>query len=458
MSIDWIKDELEYMSFSDERLNKRLLKIVSKLSESPESKLSEAFGDKEELKRFYEFMSNSSVSYKNIIEGSSSKVIDRINLENRVLIASDTTDIDYHNLKSVDDLGNVNQHAKGMVVHSSFAINLSGVPLGVVNQTILSRTNSVKKESKNRHLKKIKEKESYKWLAHYLYCQEKIDKPFIYIGDRESDIINLFSLPRLKNQDLLIRSMHNRKLENSDLKLYDFLKSKPILGSIKIKLSSRKNDLPKDTKVSIRYSEVTLKVPSNNPDKKDLSASKMNAIYIEEINSDVSSKDRIKWFLLTTLPINSLEDAITYLYYYTLRWLIERFHYVLKSGCYIEKLQLKKEVRLSKTLAVYNIIAWRLLWLTYESRKDESQECSVFFSDFEWKYLNLTVAKKENILDVPTLKEATTMMAILGGYLNRKSDPPPGVKVIWKGYRRLQERIIGFKQALDFIKEPNALY
>lgn len=449
MSIDWIKDEIEYIPFSDIRLKKRIVKILSKLSENPATNLSEAFSNKEELKRYYEFISNDSIKYKDIIEGGSNKVIERINMEERVLVASDTMEVDYSKLKSVDDLGDVNKTSKGMIVHSSFAVSTKGVPLGIVNQSILSRKSGEQKSKKRKDIK-IKEKESYKWLEHYLYCQENINKPFIYIGDRESDIINLYSLPRAKNQELLIRSTHNRKLENSKLKLYEYLESQPILGRMKVEVSQTQNKLPKEREVSIRYAEVVIGVPINNPDKKDLLASKLNAIYVEEIDSLLPKEEQLKWILLTTMEINSLEEAITSIYYYTLRWLIERYHFVLKSGCYIEKLQLKKEERLAKALAIYSIIAWRLLWLTYESRKNENQDATVFFSDIEWKYLKLTIGKSKDFSKVPTLKEVTLMMALLGGYMNRKSDSPPGVKVLWRGYRKLQERVIGFKEALAF--------
>jgi hypothetical protein len=449
LGIDWIKDEIEYIPFSDVRLQKRLSKILAKLSKYPASNLSEAFSNKEELKRYYEFISNESINYKDIIEGGSNKVIERINMEEKVLIASDTMEVDYSKLKSVDDLGDVNKTSKGMIVHSSFAVTTKGIPLGIVNQSILSRTSGEQKSKKRKEIK-IKEKESYKWLEHYLYCQENINKPFIYIGDRESDIINLYSLPRAKNQDLLIRSMHNRKLKNSKLKLYEYLKSQPIQDYIEVETSYTKDKLPKKRVVSVRYAEVVISIPANNPDREELTSSKLNAIYVEEINSKHPKEEQLKWILLTTMDIKSVDDAIVYIYYYTLRWLIERYHFVLKSGCYIEKLQLKKEERLAKALAIYSIIAWRLLWLTYESRKDENQDATVFFSDIEWKYLKLTIGKSKDFSKIPTLKEITLMLALLGGYMNRKSDSPPGVKILWRGYRKLQERVIGFKEALAF--------
>ena len=48
----------------------------------------------------------------------------------------------------------------------------------------------------------------------------------------------------------------------------------------------------------------------------------------------------INWLLLTTLAITSAADVVQYLRWYSYRWLIERYHYVLKSGCRVEQLSL----------------------------------------------------------------------------------------------------------------------
>jgi hypothetical protein len=449
MSQDWVKDEIKYIKTGDKRLDKRLEEIVIKTSASPESSLSIAFKNRTELKRYYEFMSNKEVKYEKIMEGIGNRVKERAEKEEKILIMSDTTDLINKGLKDEKNLAKINKKTKGIVVHTSMAVSLEGVPLGIINQTVIKREEEEKKDKR----RPIEEKESYKWIEHYKKSDELINKPFIYIGDREADIIELYAIKK-EEHDLLIRSSHNRKIENSKLKLHDYLKTLKTKVIIDLELSNRKNELPKKTKIGITYSEVIISIPYDLKGKLKEPV-KLYGIHIKEINVDVKEKDKIEWFLLTTIPVLNNEDAIKYVNYYTKRWLIERLHYTLKSGCYIEKLQFKESERLIKALAVYDIVAWRLLWLTYESRKDENQDCSVFFSDIEWKYLLMFVANIKDFSLKPTLKTATVLMSILGGYLNRKSDPPPGVKVIWRGYRVLQERIIAFKEALDFLGFSN---
>jgi hypothetical protein len=86
-------------------------------------------------------------------------------------------------------------------------------------------------------------------------------------------------------------------------------------------------------------------------------------ILVEEENRSPGVSP-ISWLLLTSLDINGLEDVVCCVSWYTHRWLIERYHYALKSGCGIEKLQLETARRIHMALATYSIVAWRLLWLT----------------------------------------------------------------------------------------------
>lgn len=145
----------------------------------------------------------------------------------------------------------------------------------------------------------------------------------------------------------------------------------------------------------------------------------------------------ISWLLLTTLKVNSFEEAARYVRWYTYRWLIERYHYTLKSGCGIEKLQLETTRRIDMALATYSIVAWRLLWLTYEARFNLDMPCDSVLEIDEWQSLCATINKNPiPPKKPPSLREAVRMIAILGGFLGRKGDGEPGVKSIWRGLRR----------------------
>lgn len=166
---------------------------------------------------------------------------------------------------------------------------------------------------------------------------------------------------------------------------------------------------------------------------------KLQVILALEENPPSSVKP-ISWLLITSLKINGFEDATRCVRWYTYRWLIERYHYTLKSGCGIEKLQLETGRRINMALATYSIVAWRLLWLTYEARFNPELPCDTVLEADEWQSLCATINKNPMPpKKPPSLKSAVRMIATLGGFLGRKSDGEPGVKTIWLGLRRLHD-------------------
>ena len=124
------------------------------------------------------------------------------------------------------------------------------------------------------------------------------------------------------------------------------------------------NNSSQKATLTIRYKTLTIQPPQNRPKQEKLSPIKLQVILVKE-SEPPSESEAIEWWLVTTLPITCIEHVTTYVRWYSYRWLIERYHYVLKSGCGIEKLQLETAKRLEMALATYSIVAWRLLYLTH---------------------------------------------------------------------------------------------
>jgi hypothetical protein len=148
----------------------------------------------------------------------------------------------------------------------------------------------------------------------------------------------------------------------------------------------------------------------------------------------------LSWLLLTSLPVETFAQAAQCVIWYRFRWLIERDHFVLNSGCSIEDLQLRTAERLECALATCCLVAWRLLWLTYQTRQTPDADCSGAFQTHEWQALYAFIHKTNIIpLTPPSLHDATLWVAKLGGFLARSSDGEPDVKTIWRGLRRLDD-------------------
>jgi hypothetical protein len=165
----------------------------------------------------------------------------------------------------------------------------------------------------------------------------------------------------------------------------------------------------------------------------------------------------MRWLLVPSLLVPSLEDALRCLHWYSYRWLIERFHFVLKSGCRFEDLQLENAERLKRALASYLIVAWRLLWLTYEARRQPEQPCSEVLETYEWQALycfHTSHAPSAASSSYPALH----WIARLGGFLGRRADGEPGVKTIWLGFRRLADIAAAWQLMHGMLGNPPSTY
>lgn len=202
----------------------------------------------------------------------------------------------------------------------------------------------------------------------------------------------------------------------------------------------RKDDQPtRKASLTVRHGSFTFPPPSNRPKTATKKEITLNVISAKEDNPP-TGKTPINWLLLTTLEVKNFEQAIRCIVWYTYRWLIERYHYVLKSGCRIEHLQLETAERIKKALATYTIVAWRLLWLTYQARQNPELPCDTVLETHEWQSLychvhDLALPSSQP----PSLKQAVIWIAQLGGFLARKHDGFPGVKTLWRGLQRLHD-------------------
>ena len=203
--------------------------------------------------------------------------------------------------------------------------------------------------------------------------------------------------------------------------------------------------------MAIYTKAVHIALPDKQKKDKSYKPIKITAILCTE-NNPPAGAEAIEWLLITDLPVLTFEDACEKIQWYTCRWQIEIFFKVLKSGCVIEKLQLTDK-NFSTCLSFYMIIAWRILYIVACGRHCPDMSCECVFSKEEWQTTYIMVYRKKPPQAPPTLNEMTRMVASLGGYLNRKSDPEPGVKTMWIGLRNMQEHLKA-KNAFEAVYGP----
>jgi hypothetical protein len=442
---DWLEEEMKTLVLGEKRLEKRARKIVRDLSQNPTGSIPEMSDDWAATKAAYRFLKNETVKASKLVEAQKQATIKRIerwasrSQDAMLLIVDDTTSFDYSSWSEIGGLGMLDsKYCCGFLAHSSLAVTPEQVPLGLLAQETWVRDYPADRP-RGRQVP-IEDKESYKWLQ--ALDDSTADLPadvhVLVVSDRESDVYEYFVRPRRANVDLLIRACQDRRVEEPAKKLWAAVHSSPVRGVVQVEVGRGPNQSLRDASCQVYYQRVKLRPPKNRPASlPKLEPVVLWAVLIRERAPPEEVKP-LEWLLLTTCPVTTFEQALQTLQYYACRWIVERFHFVLKSGCGVEKRHLDHVDRLIRFLAIANILAWRLLWQTYLARVEGDLPCTAVLTDCEWKALYSFIHKTAITPESPpSLAQATLWLARLGGFLARASDGSPGVKVLWRGWRRL---------------------
>jgi hypothetical protein len=427
-----------------------LVKIVENLAAHPESSVPQASGSWAETKATYRFWDLKQVGPKAILQAQIQSAAERVAVCSTVLVIQDTTDLDFSHHPATRGLGYLDSvHLKGLKVHSALAVSGLGVPLGLVHQEVWIRDYADLGKRPHRRCRDIEEKETQRWLTALQATQEGLPDGVrvVTVADQEADIYDLMVVPRRAGHELLIRGCRDRRVSGDVPYVWDAMRSKAIQGRYTLWLQAKEDREAREAVLTVRYGAIEIQPPHHHKRRAQLRPIALSAVLVEEEDPPPDVKP-VCWLLLTTLAVDSLDGAKQVVLWYSCRWLIERYHYVLKSGCHIEKLQLETADRIQRALATYCVVAWRLLWLTYEARRNPGVPCNQVLADDEWHCLFHVIYPSATLPgEPPTLHQAVRWIAQLGGYLARKGDGEPGVKTIWRGLRRLADIMIGWTLA-----------
>jgi hypothetical protein len=441
--------------YGDKRLDKRFNKIIDKLEAKPNTSVVQAFCDSHQSKACYRFWDNEKVTPELILLHHKEETISLTTSQKVILSIQDTTDIDFTARTSVEGLGYLEgEHLKGIKVHTAISVSNCGQPLGILWQKQWVRKPEEYGKRHERKNKPTEQKESQRWIDCHNEINEEIPATttVIHIADRESDIYDLLSSPRTENQHLLIRFVQNRRVnDNEHKRMKEALAAAGTTGALQIKVARKKSQESRIATVTVKYVKLEIRPPKNRKTSTENQPVTMTAIRIKE-EAPPKGITGIEWFLLTTVPVNSIEDVKQCAKYYTYRWLIERYHYILKSGCQVEELQLETAARLMNAIATYCTVGWRIFFSTYLARNDPEADARTILSQDELEVLYLKFNPKAEALPMEPLKikETVIMIARLGGFMARKRDGMPGPKTIWRGFLSLESMVQGWVIARNY--------
>lgn len=425
---NWVEKQWPSYLFIDLRHHKRVVNIALAMLKQPSASIPARFEVQKEIKGCYRFLNNRAVNhqmlqrehYKNVLAEAAS-------VPGRVLFIQDGSELIYNNLKWTDLGPTADSNGNGIMFHSCLAVKFQDNEpqvIGLTGQKAWIREH--KNEENDR--KTQEERESMVW-------QEMIDRigpvpencKWTTVGDRGADIFSFIeSLPQ--GWDCVIRSKHDRKIlvDNQKQGLKKYIRGLPSMGTTTYSLRARKGP-SREVTLNISWTNVDVLPPDTQKEKKPIRGSYVRAWSEED--------PTLEWILFTLSPITSIEEALEVVTIYKHRWLIEEYHKCLKTGCQIEEVQLKTADRLLTLFGMLGVIATQLLQLKTISRINPDEPAEKYVD----KVSLIVLQNIYNLKSPVTVKEYWRRVAMLVGFMGRKSDGSPGWQKIWKGWIRLRD-------------------
>jgi hypothetical protein len=459
MIAPWAQDEMATADFGDERLDDRVVTLLSALGSRPNLSIPAACGGRAEMHAAYRFFDNDKVTFSKVLEPHVQRTRQRVAAQGIVLLVQDTSEIDLTRPEQVvEGAGDLDGSRHGFLLHDLQAFTPEGTPLGTAWAEIVNRTEGVsqaspaEKRAKNKALP-IEAKESLRWLTGLRQARDLAQQTpttqCICITDSEGDIYELFAEPRGERPvQWLIRACQDRALEGQPgHHIHDQVLGTPLLYEVELLIRGRQaktaaedrgrrqNRVTRQAKVEVRAATLTLRPPAR-PDRQ-LPPVTVNVVLVREANPP-PGETPVEWLLLTTLPIDTAEQVRTVVSYYCVRWNIEVLFRTLKSGCRIERRRFEHIDRVLPCLGICLILAWRTLFVCRMGRECPELDCEAIFEPSEWKAVWVAVHRQKPPRKVPRLAEIVHLIASLGGYVERPKNEP-GAQTLWIGLQRMYD-------------------
>lgn len=442
MEEGWAAQEFGEVELGDARRQKRLIWLAEQRAKRPEASMAASCGNWAATKAAYRLLDNEAVGAEAMLEGHYQSSIERARTEEIVLAVQDTSVLNYSHHPATQGLGYLQDlQMHGMLVHSTLLITPQRVPLGLIDQQVWVRDPAEYRQPKSTE-RPSEAKESRKWSISLLAtarAQRQLGSTrLVNLGDSEADLYPLFYQAQEQSQALLVRAAYDRRVDHPQRHLWAYLGRQPLAGEVTVEVKSKKDSSLRAARLAVRFAPLPLR-PPEYAQKKHWPRLALWGVLASEIDPP-AGEEVVEWLLLTNLPITTFEKATTCLHWYSCRWVIETYHKVLKSGCRVEQRQFGDADNLQRYLALDAVVAWRVLYITMLARAQPQLPASSAFQSHEWQALSAFHDRRpQPASEVPSLPQAVTWVAQLGGFLGRKADGVPGPMSVWRGLQRLAD-------------------
>ncbi len=475
----WAQHTFGSVHVGDQRRTKRAVAMATAMAGSPAASLPMQMASEADLHAAYRFLQTPDISYEQLIQPHVQQTRAEARQTERVLLIQDTTEVDYQQHPTTTGLGPIgNGSHHGFLLQSVLAVRPEDRQvLGLAHQEPFLRQPVPKGESKRERQQRPRESQVWERSVQAI-CVPPSGVQWIHVGDRYSDMFPFLSLCREMQCDFVVRAAqdrcvdvrieqadaplpkrsHHRRGEQPNVKptaghLFDVVETWAAMGEQDLNLPASKQRKARVAHVKLSYGSLRL-WPPETAASADLRPMVVWVIRVWE-PEPAQDVEPLEWVLLTSLPIQSIEQAWERVDWYRARWIVEDYHQGLKTGCRVEQRQLQSYEGLRRLLGLLAPTAVRLLQLRASARQSPMLPAS---QTLPAEVVQVVAAKAEVPVAQLTTQECWHTIARFGGYLGRKGDGPPGWKTLWRGWLYIQALLEGVQLAarlsLDSSSDP----
>jgi Transposase DNA-binding/Transposase DDE domain/Transposase Tn5 dimerisation domain len=426
----WIYEQFSTIDVGDPRLQKRAVDVAIGCAELPGESLAGRFDTWADLQGAYRFFSNPKITHQALQQPHYDQVLEKARWsEQLVLFIQDGSELLFNSHPWTHGLGpTADSNGNGFMFHSCLVAKYHEESQETEILGLGYQEAWVRPEKKS---KTDKSKESEVWLR----TLEKMGRPkanWVSVGDRANDIHKFLHNANRLGWNYIVRARHDRKvkIDSEQTRLFSWIRQQTAKYTSKLYVKAKGEEFSGEVTLEITWVKARLFSPGNT----DAEAGEE----VTYIRVWCPEKPKLEWLLITNLAVNSEKDALRIVKIYRCRWLIEDYHKAVKTGFRLEDNQLKQASRIFALFGMIGVIATKLLAIR--------EHCRLFpTTPVEEKIPKSWITLLERYLRVKikTVRDFWHALARMGGFIGRKSDGEPGWQTIWKGYKRLQDMLLG---------------
>jgi hypothetical protein len=443
----------------DARLNARRDRLMTVLEQSPDAGFPEACASDSETEALYRFLRNRRVSLAAIMEPHLEATGVRCRALDDVLVIHDTTEMSFPREQQRTGLTRLGPGRQGFWFHTALAVSAEGLraPLGLIAVASFARPATAGPKPPWRERFRDPHKESRRWADGVTAVRGRVGEPgrAIHVMDREGDSYELFAALTAHGERCVVRVRYDRQIVSTEtaapLRLSDARTQVAVLVEREVTVAPRRAEdraqrlahPARDGRVatvSFTACPVVLQRPQDHRSSTLPATVAVNVVFGWEAHPP-PGEPPVEWWLVTTEPIDTIEQVLQIVEWYRTRWLIEEFFKCLKTGCAYEQRQLESLDTLLIALALLAPIAWQLLLMRHLARNLPETRATVALTARQVAILR-TTAGGTKLSAAPSIRDALLVVARLGGHLRQNGEP--GWLVLTRGMQKLRDMEAGW--------------